>query len=117
MNLVFQKLLKKPESFKPFIQYYASKYGTQSVSLFQELPFSHQLGVYLEYFESIYNLIVLVSTKGYRIQFTDNRKTPIRGENDMQYSHYKFNHTEPQGIMIGYEMAIEWLFDNYDLPF
>ena len=117
MNLVFQKLLKENSTaFKPFLQWYAGKYGANSVATFQEFPFSFQIGVYLEYFESIYNLVVLVTTNGYRIQFTDNRKTPMPGSNP-EYNHYRFNHKEPKSVIYGYELAIVWLFENYDLPF
>lgn len=118
MNPLFQELLSKEYTvgMKEFLHWYNDKYPN-TISLFQNLPFTMQLGVYLEYFESIYNLIVLVSTKGYRIQFTDNRITPIHGENNMQYNHYKFDHVKDSNIMIGYEIAIKWLFQNYNLPF
>jgi hypothetical protein len=85
--------------------------------MFQNLPFPHQLGVYLEYFETIYKLIILVNTNGYSIQFADNRLTPIYGKNNMQYNHYKFDYTEPKSILHGYELGITWLFENYDVPF
>jgi hypothetical protein len=118
MNQVFQELLHKDNTvaMKEFLQWYNDKYPN-TISLFQNLPFTMQLGVYLEYFESIYNLIVLVSTKGYRIQFTDTRITPIYGINNMQYNHYKFDYEDSKNIMIGYESAIKWLFENYNLPF
>lgn len=118
MNVVFQKLLKNNTSaLKPFMQWYAGKYGVNSIASFQEFPFTFQLGVFLEYFETIYSLIVIVNTKGYSIQFSDDRKTPIRGENNIFYNHYRYDHTEPKSIIYGYELAIQWLFENYDLPF
>ena len=118
MNVVFQKLLKENTSaLKPFIQWCAGKYGTTSIAAFQEMPFTYQLGVYLEYFETIYSLIIIVNTKGYSIQFSDDRKTPIRGENNMFYNHHKYEHNEPKSIIYGYELAIVWLFENFDLPF
>lgn len=118
MNPLFQTLLHEEYkvAMRTFLQWYNEKYPN-TISLFQNLPFTMQLGVYLEYFQSMYDLIVLVSTKGYRIQFTDNRVTPIHGQNNMQYNHYKFDYEDSKNIMIGYEEAIKWLFSNYNLPF
>ena len=118
MNPVFQNLLqdKYKSSMRSFLQWYNDKYPN-SISVFQNLPFTMQIGVYLEYFETIYNLIIIVNTKGYSIQFTDERKTPIHGVNNMQYNHYKYEHNEPKLILFGFELGILWLFENYDLPF
>ena len=118
MNAVFQKLLKENSTaLKPFLQFYIGKYGANGLAAFQEMPFTFQLGIYLEYFETIYNLIIIVNTKGYSIQFSDDRKTPIRGENNMFYNHYRYEYNEPKSIIFGYECGIIWLFTNYDLPF
>ena len=119
MNVIFQKLLKdNATAFKPFLQWYAGAYGMNAEAMFQNLPFSHQIGVYLEYFEKIYSLTVIVSIKGYTVHFTDNRKVPLKSsENNFEYNHYRFNHKEPKTIMYGYELAIVWLFENYNLPF
>ena len=116
MNPVFQKLLQQPSSIRPFLLWYSVQYPN-TLATFQNDPFTKQLGVYLEYFETIYKLIVLVNTKGYSIQFSDNRQTPIVGINNMQYNHYKYDHAEPKSILYGYKLGILWLFENFDLPF
>lgn len=116
MNPIFQQLLKKTNAIKPFINWYNSKYPN-GLATFQNLPFSHQIGVYLEYFETIYTLVILVNTHGYTIHFTDDRKAPLYGENGTMYNHYKYKHSEPKSILYGYELGILWMFDNYDLPF
>jgi len=97
MNPIFQKLLQNPSAMRPFVQWYNERY--KDLAVFQNLPFPHQLGVYLEYFETMYKLIILVNTKGYSIQFSDNRQVPIAGENNMYYNHYKFDYTEPKSIL------------------
>ena len=116
LNPIFQKLLLNKSSIKPFLQWYSGRYPN-SIALFQDLPFAFQIGIYLEYFESMYNLIINVTTRGYSIQFSDNRKVPIYGANNMQYNHYKYDHTKPKSIIYGYELGIIWLFENYALPF
>lgn len=118
MNPVFQKLLQPQykSAIRPFIQWFDARYPN-SIVLFQNLPFTMQIGVYLEYFETVYSLIVITNRYGYSIQFSDDRKTPIHGVNNMQYNHYKFEYNEPKSIIFGYELGIIWLFNNYDLPF
>ena len=116
MNPVFQKLLQQPSAMRPFLAWYNTRYPNTLVA-FQNYPFPHQIGVYLEYFETMYNLIIMVNTKGYSIQFSDNRKTPIHGVNNIQYNHYKYDHAEPKSVIYGYELGIQWLFENFDLPF
>lgn len=116
MNSVFAKLLQNKSAMRPFIQWYDAQYPN-ALAVFQTLPFNHQLGVYLTYFETIYNLIIIVNTHGYSIQFSDNRLTPIYGKNNMQYNHYKYDYTEPKSILFGYELGIMWLFENFDVPF
>lgn len=116
LNPVLQNLLQNKTAIKPFLQWYNGRYPN-SLPLFQDLPFAFQIGVFIEYFETIYNLIILVNTKGYSIQFSDNRVTPIYGVNNMQYNHYKYDYKEPKCILYGYELGIKWLFENYDLPF
>jgi len=116
MNQLFQKLLVNKSAMRPFIQWYDGRYPN-SLSVFQDLPFTMQLGVYLEYFETLYHLIIIVNTKGYIIQFSDDRKIPIHGVNNMQYNHYKFEYNEVKTIIHGYELGIAWLFENYDVPF
>lgn len=115
MNPIFQKLLLNKSAMRPFLQWYNDRY--KDLAVFQNDPFTKQLGVYLEYFETTYSMIVLVNTFGYSIQFSDNRKTPIVSENNMQYNHYKFAYNEPKSIIYGYQLAVEWLFENYDVPF
>ena len=116
MNPVFQKLLQQPASIRPFVQWYNTQYPN-GLAIFQDLPFSHQIGVYLEYFETIYHISITVSTKGYGIYFSDDRAIPLYNENNLTYNHYRFNHNEPKSIIYGYELGIQWLFKNYDLPF
>lgn len=115
MNPVFQKLLADPSSVRPFLQWYNDKY--KDIQVFQNLPFPHQIGVYIEYFETIYNLVIMVNTKGYTIHFSDNRKVPLKTENNLVYNHHKYTHEEPKSVIYGYELGITWLFKNYDLPF
>ena len=115
MNPIFQKLLENKSAMRPFLLWYNEKYNT--IALFQNLSFTHQIGVYLEYFESMYNLTIIVTVRGYTIQFNDNRKTPIVGVNNMQYNHHKYDYTEPKSIVYGYELGVKWLFENYDVPF
>jgi hypothetical protein len=88
------------------------KYKT--IEVFQHLPFTHQIGVYLEYFEEIYSLVVLVSHVGYKVQFKDKRNMI---QVNPEYNHHRFTHSEPKSIIYGYELAIFWLFENFDLPF
>lgn len=116
MNPIFQKLLQNKSSFRPFIQWFDTTYPNM-LSLFQTLPFTMQLGVYLAYFETIYKLVIMVNTKGYTIHFSDNRAVEIKNQNNLTYNHYKFDHTEPKSIIFGYELGIQWLFENFDLPF
>jgi hypothetical protein len=117
MNPIFQLLLteKYKSAARPFIQWYNSTY--KDLTIFQNLPFEHQLGVYLKYFETMYKLFIIVSPKGYRIHFTDSRNVPLSGKEGFEYNHYKFDHSESKSIIHGYELAIVWLFENYDLPF
>ena len=116
MNPIFTELLKLEVSIRPFLEWYMRKYPNM-LPVFQTLPFSHQIGVYLEYFESIYNLVVLVNTRGFTVHFTDNRSIQISKNSLENYYHYKFLHNEPKSIIHGYELGIIWLFKNYDLPF
>ena len=83
--------------------------------MFQNLPFSHQIGVYIEYFETIYNLTVISSRKGYTIHYTDKFYNIDKA--NPEYAHYKFNHNEDKSIIYGFELGIIWLFENYDVPF
>jgi hypothetical protein len=101
---------------RPFIQWYDGKYPN-SLAIFQNLPFEHQLGVYLAYFETLYKLYIIVSPKGYSVQFVDSRTIPLSTRESMAYNHYKFDYNEPKSIIYGYELAINWLFENYDVPF
>ena len=116
MNEIFKRIISNASSARPFIEWYNIKYpGTLSV--FQNLPFTFQLGVYLEYFETLYKLVVMVNTHMYTVNFSDNRNTPLRGENNFTYNHYKYDHAEPSTIIHGYELAVLWLFENFDVPF
>lgn len=116
MNPVFVELLKLNSSIRPFLEWYNMKYPNQ-LAIFQNLPFSHQIGAYIEYFETMYKLVILVNTKGFTIHFTDSRHTPLDAKNMFKYYHHKYEHTEPKTVMHGYELGIVWLFKNYDLPF
>lgn len=117
MNQVFQLLLteKYKSAMRPFVQWYNTKYN--DLAVFQNLPFEHQIGVYLTYFETIYNLYIVSSPKGYSIHFVDNRNVPLSGRDSMDYNHYRFDNNEPKSIIYSYQLAIIWLFENYDLPF
>lgn len=118
MNPIFQLLLqdKYKSATRQFLIWYNTKYPN-SLAMFQNLPFTMQIGVFLEYFETIYNLVVMVNTKGYAINFTDNRNIPLVNENNFSYNHYKYEYHEPKSIIYGYQLGILWLFENYDLPF
>lgn len=117
MNPLFKSLLANcPIGMRQFLEWYNMTYPNQLV-IFQNLPFSHQIGVYLEYFQTIYNLVILVNTKGFTIHFTDQRKTPIDTLSEKTYYHHKHTINEPKSIIYGYELGIAWLFKNYDLPF
>jgi hypothetical protein len=117
MNPIFTKLLQNTSAIRPFLQFYRDTYGLDSLAVFQNLPFEHQIGVYLTYFETIYNLYIVSSPKGYSIHFVDNRNIPLSGRDSMDYNHYRFDNNEPKSIIYSYQLAIIWLFENYNLPF
>jgi hypothetical protein len=100
---------------RPFIVWYNTTYN--DLAVFQNLPFEHQIGAYLKYFETMYKLYIIVSPKGYSIHFVDNRNVPLSARDSIMYNHYRFEHNEPKTIIYGFELAIFWLFENYDLPF
>jgi len=116
MNPIFVELLKKTSAIRPFLEWYTRQYPN-GITTFQNLPFSHQIGVYLEYFETMYKLVVIVTTRGFTIHFTNGSKSPIDANTMLNYHHHKFEHSEPKSIIYGYQLGIIWLFENYDVPF
>lgn len=62
MNEVFTKILKETSPAKKFLTWYVNKYN--SIGMFQELSFEHQLGIYLEYFEITFDFIVVMNNDG-----------------------------------------------------
>lgn len=118
MNPVFQKILSQYKvGSREFLQWYIQCYGQNNVAIFQHLPFSHQIGVFIEYFETQYKLAIVASYKGFVIHWTDSRNMELDPLNGINYYHHKYTHDEPKSIVYGYELGVLWLFENYDLPF
>lgn len=74
--------------------------------------------MYIEYYETLYKLAIVASVRGVVIHWTDTQfNVEIDPVNSKRFYHHRFEHNEPKEIMYGYQLAVLWLFDNFDLPF
>jgi hypothetical protein len=121
MNLIYKYLIEhNKEDILLFAEWYNKTYpGT--ISIFSLLPFPHQIGVFLQYFESRYGFSVLADNTGYVIYYCNNTfvKHNIieRFEHKGAFDFAKDVSTPSTTLTDQYSRAIMYLFNNLDLPF
>ena len=119
INPILTKVLQSPNG-KEFVTWYVSKYN--NITVFKDLQFECQLGIFLVYLETIWGFSVIADNTGYITYYTsafDGRHGMLLKDRFKTNNFYHIHSVqgEIKDTMSYYSEAILHLFNNLDIPF
>lgn len=120
INPILINILQSPNG-KDFIEWYNTKYD--NLNIFKDLPFEHQIGVFLTYLETHWGFSLIADNTGYIAYYTTDYGNIKQGglikdrfkTNDFYHIHSYQGETKD--AMTYYSIGILKLFNNLDIPF